>query len=780
MPIENIDPGKMREAHEVLGEFAFDIKELNRGYSDRALRIDLDKNEITILPVTQQMKDLWTGGKGFDLWLMFREINRDTDWDSHENPLCFSPGPLGGATSFPGSGKTIVTAVSPLTHAVMDCNVGGYFGPFLKFAGFDALVIVGKAREETIIIIDAVGKKITIERAPEESIDSHVLVEELTEMYAEDDLDKRNIAVVSAGRGAQHTRMGVLNFSFWDWRRQVARMKQAGRGGMGTVFRNKNLKALVLKNRDITPAWRVEENKVAGWVSPKKISTQGKGEIAELDAIIEKWADDPEYVIEMMQDIQERFRRISKTAVDRLLAKTGVPKAYLYHIATFDKFFTLEEKEPAAAKADKPAAVIESSKLRLMVLRNNGAAEGGYRSLGKVLAENDPEGITREVTKSGLRDRLDGTPVGIAWASAYNAGKERSEGVYIVCSAGEGDPGARVSRGILESDPHSVIEGMIIGAYAVGASEGFIAIRKEHECAGERLNQAIEAARKKGFLGERIQGTDFCFDIRIHRIGGASVLGEPTSLITAMSGRAGDSHAKYIPIGERGFRGKPTLVNNVETWANIPVIVEKGAGWFSSIGTEGSTGTKVFFVTGNVRNAGLVEVPMGTTLREIVPGIAGSSPGGGTLKAVQIGGAAGGFIPANLLDMGVDFDTLSEAGAIMGSGTINVIGDNTCIVAEVLRAVEFLSEESCGTCTPCREGLYALKNTLTRICSGEGKQGDIELLEDTAKTMLDTSLCRFGVYASTPVLSTLRYFRDEYREHIGQKKCRAGECKHKA
>jgi NADH:ubiquinone oxidoreductase subunit E len=344
MPVENIDFGKMRDAHELLCEFAFEIKELHRGYSDRVLRIDLDKNEITILPVTQQMKDLWTGGKGFDLWLMFREINKETKWNSHENPLCFSSGPLGGATSFPGSGKTIVTAISPLTHSVMDCNVGGFFGPFLKFAGFDALVIVGKAREETIILIDAAGKKITIEKAPEESIDSHVLVEELTEMYAEDDPDKRNIAVVSAGRGAQHVRMGVLNFSFWDWRRQVARMKQAGRGGMGTVFRNKNLKALVLKNRDITPAWRIEENKVAKWISPKKISTQCAGEIAELDAIIERWANDPEYVIEMMQDIQDRFRHISTTALDRLQAKTGTPKAYLYHIATFYKAFSLEEK----------------------------------------------------------------------------------------------------------------------------------------------------------------------------------------------------------------------------------------------------------------------------------------------------------------------------------------------------------------------------------------------------------------------------------------------------
>jgi NADH:ubiquinone oxidoreductase subunit E len=335
---------QMRDAHQVVCEFPFEIKGLNKGYSDRILRIDLDKNEITILPVTQQMKDLWIGGKGFDLWLMFQEINKDTKWDSPENPLCFASGPLGGATSFPGSGKTIVTSLSPLTSSVMDCNVGGHFGPFFKFAGFDALVIVGKAKEESIIYIDATNKKVTIEKAPKESIDSHIVAEELTEMYAEDDLDMRNISVVSAGRAATHTRMGVLNFSFWDWRRKVARLKQAGRGGIGTVFRNKMLKALVVKNRDITPAWRIEESKVAKMVTPKTLSTQCGGEVAELDAIIDKWGSNPEFVIEMMQDIQDRFRHISTTAIDRMLTKTNVPKAYLYHIATFYKAFSLEEK----------------------------------------------------------------------------------------------------------------------------------------------------------------------------------------------------------------------------------------------------------------------------------------------------------------------------------------------------------------------------------------------------------------------------------------------------
>jgi len=343
MPIEKLV--EMQHAHKILCDFKFEIKELNKGYSDRTLRIDLDKNEIKILPVTQQMKDLWVGGKGFDLWLMFQEINKDTKWNNPENPICFSSGPLGGTTSFPGSGKTLVTSISPLTHSIMDCNVGGYFGPFLKFAGFDALGIVGKAKDEVIIFIDAVKKSITIESAPLESVDSHILGEELTLMYAETDLDKRNISVVSAGSAAEHTRMGVLNFSFWDWRRGVARFKQAGRGGIGTVFRDKKIKALIIKNRDITPAWRISENKVAKLITPTKLTSAiSQSEITELDKIIENWNCDSEYVIEMMQDIQDRFRYISKVAIDQITKNTGVPKAYLYHIATFYKTFSLEEK----------------------------------------------------------------------------------------------------------------------------------------------------------------------------------------------------------------------------------------------------------------------------------------------------------------------------------------------------------------------------------------------------------------------------------------------------
>lgn len=339
------DTERMRSAHSLLHELIYDPVELHRGYAGRWLRIDLGRNEITLHPVTEQMKELWTGGKGFDLWITLQEINADTKWDSPENPICLCSGPLGGTTSFPGSGKTLVTAISPLTDIVIDCNVGGYFGPFLKFAGFDALAIVGKASQETIIAIDAAARRITIEEAPLESVDSHILAEELTRMYAADELDMRNIAVVSAGRGAEHTRMGVLNFSFWDWRRRVARLKQAGRGGIGTVFRDKKLKALVIKNPGITPAWRIAENKVATRTTPKRLSLLTcANEVEEVRTIVRKWNNDPEYVIEMLQDVQERFRHLPKTALDEICLETGVPAAYLYHIATFYKAFSLEPR----------------------------------------------------------------------------------------------------------------------------------------------------------------------------------------------------------------------------------------------------------------------------------------------------------------------------------------------------------------------------------------------------------------------------------------------------
>ncbi len=1003
------DIEKMKTKHRTLTEADFDLVPLNRGYADRILRIDLDKNEISTSAVTEQMKDLWIGGKGFDLWLTLPEIDRNTKWDSSNNPICFSSGPLGGTTSFPGSGKTLITTISPLTNLIIDSNVGGHFGPYLKFAGFDALTVVGKAKEDVIIFIDTVAGKITVETAPEESVDSHLAAEELTEMYAENDLDKKNIAVVSAGRAAEHTRMGILNFSFWDWRRDATRLKQAGRGGVGTVFRNKNLKAIVIKNRNFTPAWRVEENKVARYVTPKRISLQDSvDDINEIKSIIRKWDNDPEYVIEMMQDIQDRYKHISKTAVDLLCNQTGAPKATIYHIATFYKSFSLEPKgetliqvclgtachvkgaqnvltsferslgikdggttkdrkyslegvrclgacsiapvikigdevigsvqakdvekilddyraekreeaEEGLAAEDSRLSRIESAGLekikieqeenrarykgalmvctgtgcvsakgfniydrlkeelvarslendylvvktgcngfcavgpiivmqpqeifyqkvseeditsiidehllggnvvekllykdpqteqsytrmneieffteqQLIALRNKGLidpenidhyiARDGYRALAKAL-EMNPGSIIEEVTSSGIRGRGGGGfPTGIKWQSCKKAMEERDEISYIVCNADEGDPGAFMDRSIIETDPHSVIEGMLIAAWALQSTEGYIYIRKEYPLALERLEKALQQARSRGLLGESILGTDFNFDIHIHRGAGAFVCGESTALMASMSGKAGDPRAKYIHNVEYGYRDKPTVLNNVETWANIPEIILKGADWFAELGSgnvkdnpwAGSSGTKVFSLVGDINNTGLVEVPMGITLHDIVYKIGGGIPGGRKFKAIQTGGPSGGCIPEEMLNMEVDFDTLTEAGSMMGSGGMIVMDDHTCMVDVARYFINFLIDESCGKCTACREGLFALNAILTRITRGEGKEADLERLQELSETVAAASLCQLGGTAPNPVLTTLRYFNDEYIKHIKDKTCPAGVC----
>lgn len=336
---------QLKDAHKILVEFYYEPVEIQRGYTNRTLRIDITNNKIEINPVTQQMKDLWVGGRGFDLWLTFKEINKNTKWDSPENPICFSCGPLGGVTSFPGAGKTIVTAISPLTNSIIDCNVGGYFGPYLKFAGFDALMVIGKASEDIIIIIDAEKNRITIETAPLEPLDSHILAEYLTEMYAKDEDDKRNIAVVSSGSAADHIRMGILNFSFYDWRRQSVRFKQAARGGIGAVLRNKKIKALLVKNKEFIPAWRVAENKVQKWITDTICKDcKGKTDRQRVRQIIEKWNNNPEYVIEMLQDVQDAERFISEIAIDEISRITRVPKGALYHIATFYKAFSLSPR----------------------------------------------------------------------------------------------------------------------------------------------------------------------------------------------------------------------------------------------------------------------------------------------------------------------------------------------------------------------------------------------------------------------------------------------------
>ena len=457
----------------------------------------------------------------------------------------------------------------------------------------------------------------------------------------------------------------------------------------------------------------------------------------------------------------------------------------------------LMHKDPVTGEINRTMDEIKFfSKQQLIALRNKGLidpenidqyiARDGYKALKKVLDEKNPEGIIKEVIKSAIRGRGGGGfPAGIKWESGYKASKEREEEIYIVCNADEGDPGAYMDRSIIETDPHSVIEGMLIGAYATGSKNGYIYIRKEYPLARKRLEKALKDAEEYGILGDNILGSDFSFKIHIHRGAGAFVCGESTALMASMSGRAGEPRAKYVHNVEYGYRDKPTILNNVETWANIPVIINKGADWFASIGSgdvsenpwNGSSGTKVFSLVGDIVNTGLVEVPMGITLREIIEDVGGGIPNGRKFKAIQTGGPSGGCIPSSLLDMKVDFDSLTEAGSMMGSGGMIVMDDRTCMVDVARYFVDFLLDESCGKCTPCREGLFALNNTLSRICNGEGREGDIEFLENMSNTIIDTSLCQLGGSAPNPVLSTLRYFKEEYEEHIKDKKCRGGVCK---
>ncbi|MCX7912062.1 MAG: NAD(P)H-dependent oxidoreductase subunit E [Dehalococcoidales bacterium] len=401
-------------------------------------------------------------------------------------------------------------------------------------------------------------------------------------------------------------------------------------------------------------------------------------------------------------------------------------------------------------------------------------AIGGYTALPRAF-KMKPEEIIAEIKKSGLRGRGGaGFPTGLKWESTRNApGKPK----YVICNADEGDPGAFMDRSLVEGNPHSVLEGMIIGAYAIGSHEGFIYIRNEYPLAVKHMRIAIEQAEKYGLLGENILGSGFSFSVKIKRGGGAFVCGESTALMASLEGKVGEPRAKYIHTSEQGLWGKPSNLNNVETWANVPLIINKGADWYAKIGTEGSKGTKIFALVGNITNTGLVEVPMGTTLRKIIFEIGGGIPKGRKFKAVQTGGPSGGVIPEGLLDLPVDFDELTKVGSMMGSGGMIVMDEKTCMVDIARYYIGFLEEESCGKCVPCREGLRQMKYILDRIVAGQGREEDITLLEELSATLVDASLCQLGATAPNPVMSTLKYFRDEYLAHITEKRCPAGVCK---
>ena len=447
--------------------------------------------------------------------------------------------------------------------------------------------------------------------------------------------------------------------------------------------------------------------------------------------------------------------------------------------------------DTGAAKGEEEAVAASLSetafykKQKRVALRNCGVinpevideyiAMDGYFALAKVLKEMTPEDVIKTISESGLRGRGGGGfPTGRKWQFARASVSDKK---YVVCNADEGDPGAFMDRSVLEGDPHAVLEAMAIAGYAIGSDEGWIYVRAEYPIAVKRLNMAIEQAREYGLLGKNIFGTDFSFDIHIRLGAGAFVCGEETALLTSIEGNRGEPRPRPPFPAVKGLWGQPTIVNNVETYANIAQIILNGADWFASMGTETSKGTKVFALGGKIKNTGLVEIPMGTTLREIIEEIGGGIPNGKKFKAAQTGGPSGGCIPASLIDTPIDYDNLTKIGCMMGSGGLIVMDEDTCMVDIAKFFLEFTVDESCGKCSPCRIGTYRLHEILEKITSGNGEMEDLDKLEELANYIKSASLCALGQTAPNPILSTLHFFREEYIAHIVDKKCPAGVCK---
>ncbi len=472
------------------------------------------------------------------------------------------------------------------------------------------------------------------------------------------------------------------------------------------------------------------------------------------------------------------YQRVTVNDVQEIVEKTVLNneliKRLQYKSANAKESITKASEIPYYAKQTrlvlKNIGRVNPTEIDDSIIRN------GYAALAKALTQMTPQQVIDEVSNSKLRGRGGaGFPTGLKWESCA-----KQEGVrYVICNADEGDPGAFMDRSLLEGDPHSVLEGMAICAYAVGSHRGYMYVRAEYPLAVKTLTTAIRQAEALGLLGENIMGTGFDFKVTISTGAGAFICGESSALMASLEGKVGRPRPKYIRSVEKGFRDSPSNLNNVETYANIPSIVANGGNWYKSYGTERSSGTKVFALTGNVFNIGLVEVPMGISLMEIVFGIGGGVPNKRALKGVQTGGPSGGCIPIphKIPDINVGYGKLAEVGSIMGSGGMIVMDEDTCMVEVARYFVNFLVEESCGQCTPCREGLTRMKEILDRITQGDGREGDIELLEEIGKFTNNFSLCGLGTSAANPVLSTIRYFREEYEAHIRDKKCPAGVCK---
>ncbi len=466
----------------------------------------------------------------------------------------------------------------------------------------------------------------------------------------------------------------------------------------------------------------------------------------------------PEDVPEILsQTIRE------KKVVDRLLYTDPVTKEKIVHERDIP-FYKYQERLVFGSNGSVDPKNIEDY-----------LAIGGYSALAKALTGMKAEEVLQEVKKANLRGRGGGGfPAGRKWEGTRNAPGDIK---YVIVNADEGDPGAYMDRSLLEGNPHAVLEGLTIGAYAVGAREGYIYVRQEYPLAVENVFTAIRQAEEYGLLGENILGTGFDFKVIVHQGAGAFVCGESTALMTALEGRAGEPRPKYIRSNIVGLWGRPSVLNNVETWANVPLIINKGADWFTQYGTDSSKGTKIFSLVGKITNTGLVEVPMGTPLRDIIFKIGGGIPGGKKFKAVQTGGPSGGCIPEHLLDLPVGFDELTQAGSMMGSGGMIVLDEDTCMVDVARYFMAFLTDESCGKCVPCREGMRQMLKILTRFTQGQGKEGDIELLEQLSETAIEAALCALGKSSPNPFLSTLKYFREEYEAHVREKRCPALSCK---
>ncbi|MEJ5228957.1 MAG: NADH-quinone oxidoreductase subunit NuoF [Pseudothermotoga sp.] len=470
---------------------------------------------------------------------------------------------------------------------------------------------------------------------------------------------------------------------------------------------------------------------------------------------------------------QKLTPQAARKIVEEHILKGRIVSEYLYKMPTGEVVPEAVEKLPFFSRqvkiATRNVGYIDPSNIEEYIARD------GYFALAKVLKEMTPEGVIDEVKKSGLRGRGGaGFPTGLKWELTR---KSKGEKKFIVCNADEGDPGAFMDRSVLEGDPHTILEAMTIGGYAIGANQGYIYVRAEYPLAIERLNIAIAQAKEYGFLGKNILNSGFDFDVEIRIGAGAFVCGEETALIASIEGRRGQPRVKPPYPAQSGVWGLPTVINNVETFACIPPIIIKGAQWFRSIGTEKSPGTKVFALAGKITNTGLVEVPMGITLRELLYEIGGGSSTGKKIKAVQTGGPSGGCIPSEYFDTPVDYESLQKLGAIMGSGGMIVMDEDDCMVDVARFFLEFTVDESCGKCTPCREGTRQMLQILDKITTGEGTEEDLQELETLANVIKDTSLCGLGQTAPNPVLSTLKYYRHEYEAHVKEKRCPSLKCK---